>query len=164
MFMLRVLGRMLLVVTENPIRAGLSNGKYIVSHNWKAGEAGFLGGASVPCHPQQHWLHSRLGCLSGRGLEEGKRETHRRSTYLSCEPGIQIFPLSQIQPTQSYVHPWTSKGNQGECRSLIVLNRSRSASETKDGVDKTSTLPGSRKGDATSGIHTRQPSHFVSPS
>lgn len=164
MFMLSVLGRMLLDVTENPIQAGLSNGKHTVSHNWKAREARFWGGVSVPCHPQHHWLHPRLGCLSGRGLEEGKRETHRRSTYPSCKPGIQIFPLSQIQPTQSYAHPWASKGNQGECRSLIVLNRSRSASETKDGVDKTSTLPGSRKGDATSGIHTQQPSHFVSRS
>lgn len=152
------------MLQRNPIQAGLSNGKHTVSHNWKAREGGFQGGVSVLYHPQQHWFHPRLGCVSGRGLEEGKRETHRRSTHLSCKPGIQIFPLNQIEPAQSHAHPWTSKNNQGECRSLIVLNRSRSASETKDGVDKTSMLPGSRKGEATSGIHARQPSHFISRS
>ena len=69
------------MLQRNPIQAGLSKGKHTVSHNWKAREGGLQGGVSVLYHPQQHWFHPKLGCVSGRGREEGKGETHKKEKH-----------------------------------------------------------------------------------
>lgn len=92
--------RMLLDVTENPDSSWLKQWKAHHLITEKAREARFRAGISALCHPQQHWLLPRLGCLSGRGLEEGKeRHTEGEAPTALVSLESKFLPLSRIEPT-----------------------------------------------------------------